>query len=345
MSFSTPQHLLSKRKNGCGWNSKGKMTNSIESYTPCSIEMQSEVCPDVFWDGCMEKLLGTGNQKRDLLGTVESSRLIRELLLNVYRGLGNSLYELAWFGNHPLIQTADAAGTYTMSEELWLDYVDQQESCTGFITLIDQLKQDGRENYNITIEDDEVEGADYKGEVGGTDGLFNRMLKKNTPAMRTAAKYGNAVGGIGMGIFVVSPSIFNKFEEEIYEKFPTLPATMQYYYTGEFCKNVGCNSMQPVRGVLNYKGHWVVCEDAWETYDEIVNVHTHRALYLTPGVLGLASDISLESQFTGLGLRMTQKLEPPYMGKIYMDTLLRLGFYILDVDHVINASKVLQIEE
>jgi hypothetical protein len=338
-SFTTPAHLLSKRKNGCGWNPKGKMTNNIESYAPCPIQFQGELCPDVLWDSCMEKLLGRGNAVLDLKSTAESQRLLREILINIYRGLGNSLYELVWYGNHPLIDQASEQGTYLVEEDKWADYVDQQKSCTGFITLIDKLKEEGHENYNVIIEEDEIdESGAYIGEVGGKDGLFDRMLKKQTAAMRQASKYGATQAGIGRGIFLVSASIFEKYESEIYEKFPTLPATMQYYYTGEFCKSAGCSPLQPVRGVLNYKGSWVVCEDAWSIFDEMLNLKTHRALYLTPGILGLASDVSLGNQYEGLGMRMVQKLSAPDNGKIYMDTYLKLGMFILERDYLINAS-------
>src|SRR5690606_31205744 len=122
-----PKHILSSRKNGCTWNPKGKITNDITDMMLCPVEYNGELCPDALWDSCWELILGTGNQVRDITATPEGRALFAEMLRLTYVGLGNSIYDLGWFGQHPAIEDADDNDTYTVSEEEWEDFKDQQD--------------------------------------------------------------------------------------------------------------------------------------------------------------------------------------------------------------------------
>ena len=69
-----------------------------------------------------------------------------KILKQVYIGLGNSFFELAWWGQHPLIDSAETNGWYAVSrsEE---DYLTKQ-ACR-WMTMIDDLKAKG-EHLNLT---------------------------------------------------------------------------------------------------------------------------------------------------------------------------------------------------
>ena len=65
-----------------------------------------------------------------------------KILKQVYIGLGNSFFELAWWGQHPLIDSAETNGWYAVSRRRE-DYLDQQQACAGWMTMIDDLKAKG----------------------------------------------------------------------------------------------------------------------------------------------------------------------------------------------------------
>ena len=92
--------------------------------------------------------------------------------------------------------------------------------------------------------------------------------------------------------------------------------------------------------VLTFKGIPVVMWDASTTFDEIVGTKCHRVALVAPGNFGRASDVRSLRQYDGMGLQVVQKLDPPYNGKIYMDTTLRWGAAIADLEFVSYARNL-----
>ena len=338
-SLSVPKHLLQSRKNGCGWHPKGNMKFGIDEFDVCPVEYNGEQCPDALYGDCLEKILGVGNEVRDMLATPEGRALFMEMVRNIYMGLGNSVYDLVTWGKHPLIADATEQGLYTVDDQEWDDFVDQQEACVGHMTLIDQLKADGYNNYNVDILDADV-SADRMSYTGNVGDLFDRVLAAQSPTMKLVSRRVINNSNIRESILLVTPQIFAKYEDELLTAYPQLPSTFQYFYNGKFCENMGCDPMNSVTGVLKYKGHLVVRMDEWEEFDDMVGVKTFRVMAIVPGNLGIAFDVPALSQFAGMGLRINQRLDAPYQGKVYMDTTFKIGTGILDQEFIVNASKV-----
>jgi len=338
-SFSTPSNLLQSRKNGCAWNPKGHVDMNISSVSLCPIEYNGEQCPDVFWGDCLEKIFGTGNQVRDFFATPEGTTIFGELVSQIYLGLGNSFYDLAWYGQHPLITDADTNGWYTSNDRDWADYIDQQEACGGFMTIVDNLKAQGETNYGVPILATEI-SSDGTTFIGTATDVFDRVIEAQPYTMKMAAKRSTGRQDL-KGVLLVHPKIFNKYKKELQAEWKQIPEMFHFYYSGEFCEKMGCSEKGSVPGVLMYDGYKVVCMDEWENFDTQTGTITYRVMMVTPGVFGMGYDVPQLNQFGGLGMRMVQHLDAPWQGKIYMDTTFKLGMTIIDKDYVVNASKTL----
>src|SRR5690606_21135272 len=109
-------------------------------------------------------------------------------------------------------------------------------------------------------------------------------------------------------------------------------------YNGEFCANMGCIGNEQIDGVLRWEGHPVIAMDEWDMYDEMLGIVSHRAILTAPGNYGFGYDVPALQQYEGLGLQMTQRLGPPYQGKIFTDTTLKIGTAILNTDYMTSAA-------
>lgn len=329
-SINAPKHILGKRRDGCTWSPKGKITNDIEKTTLCPVEYQGENCPDAFWDSCFETVFGTGNDVKDMFATAEGRALQQEIIRKIYLGLGNSFYELAMWGNHPLIDEADSNGWYTAPEDEWADYTDQQEACTGIMTLVDELKATGLPNYNVPIHLSDVDGDRY---VGDAFALLDRVINTSSSLMSQALRQGVLNGRAP--ILQVTKGIFDRLTEQLMIKFSQIPDMYFYFMMGTNQDR----TMLP--GILRYKGYIIYCNDAWAMFDELTGTITHRVMLSTPGIFGIVADVPDLKQFSGMGLRITQHLDAPYNGKIFMDTTFKMATAILSKSLVNNASLTL----
>lgn len=340
-NLSTPKHLLTARKNGCLWISKGKIQMSTEKFDLCPIEYNGEQCPDVFYGTCLEKILGSGNGKRDLLSTEESRALFGEMINRIYEGLGNSFYDLVYYGQHPLIDWADNNDSYTVGDDEWADYKDQQAACGGLMTLVDAYKAEGHPQYNVEILDSEL-SADKSQFTGTATDVFDRVIAAQNTAMKLLGKRNNVSnnGNMQRSVILCEERIFRKYEEELSIQWNHIDAQFEYFMNGKYCAAVGCDSTQPMQGVLRYKGYLVVCMDEWAEFDQMLGINTFRVMAVTPGVFGLGYDVEGLSQFGGMGLNITQRLDAPFKGKVYMDTTFKMRPNIINEDYIVNASRV-----
>lgn len=334
-SLSTPKHVLQPRLNGCTWRSKGKITLDITEIDLCPVEYMGEQCPDAFWGDCLEYIFGTGRAVHDLFGTAEGQKLMKEILNQVYLGLGNSFFELAWWGQHPLIDEADENGWYDVPRDEWVDYVDQQQTCSGWMTMIDQLKEEGEhDNLTVQIDPEDVEGNKY---TGSAIALIDRVFDAAPTDMENIL---DANSDQYEPILLLSDGIFNRLSEEFMVKFGTLPETMQYWVNSETV--VGGKRL--LRNVFRYKGYAIYKASAFKLFDKITGTITHRALLTVPRNFGMIYDIPTLDQFGGMGLKVTQKLDAPYKGKVYMDTTFKIGTAIININGLVNASLTLTPE-
>lgn len=339
-SLTHPRHLLSKCKTGCVWTPKGNVKMDVSSIDMDCVEYNGEQCPDVFMGDCLQKIFGVGNQMRDMFATAEGRIVFSELINNIYMGLGNSFYDLVWYGQHPLIDQADAADTFTVDDDEWADFKDQQDASGGIMTIVDWFKKDGLPNYNVEIKEEDIsdDGTEY---IGVATELFDRVLKAQPTQMKMASKRPNSIGVAMKSVLLVDSKIYAKYEEELQDTWNQIPKMFEYYYNGKFCQEVGCDGGIPVEGVLRYKGHLVVCMDEWDDFSNITGTNTFRVLATCPGNFGVAYDVDQLTQFQGFGMRITQHLDAPWQGKIFMDTMFRLGMGVIDPNFVVNASRTI----
>lgn len=345
-----PKHVISNRKSGCAWNPKGGVTMGIDSFPVCPEEIQMEECPDAFYGDCFERIFGVGNEVRDLMGTAEGASLVQMIISQIYLGIGNSFSELFHFANHPLIDVANTDGFYPVEEKEWLDYYDQQMTteCGGLVTQLDELYAMGVDGFNNEIPDSDINQTTQE-YIGDIEGLFNGLINKARGAFASWIMNGASVGTVmstvpqlylpapGNKIFPII--LCTKWEYQAYEdalvaKFTEIPEIYRYYVS----KNSGDRMLVP--GVLRYKGLPVVLWDEISTFDAITGAVSHRVVIAAPGAFGIAHDVPSLRMFEGMGLRIQQRLDLPFQGKIFFDTTFKWGAGIADKDFIVMATNV-----
>ena len=339
-----PAHIFSSRKNGCTWSPKGKILLNVNEFGVCPIQAESELCPDAFWNSCLERIFAAGDGILDLMGTPEGRALMNEVVYLYYRAQGNSMNALAWYAEHPDIETINTSGLYDASPDEWAAYYDQQMSgtCAGWMTQLDALKTAGRANYNVTLPNSDFAGSNpvtgaYTGDIRA---LLERLIASANPTFRQAIKYG--VNGRGVAtrngkvfpIIKLTSVLYQAYQKFIETNYPALQES--YNYQMNLDDGRGIN----IIGALRYHN---IAITEWEEvgiYDSITGSTSHRAALFMPGLLGLATDVRDIRQFTGMGLRIVQHLEAPWKGMTYMSSYLKWGAGIGDVDFGAMASNI-----
>ena len=188
MQLGVPKHLLQARKNCLTWTPKGKAGATIEEIKTEPVEYMGEQCPDFLMGECLEYVLGTGNDVRDINGTPESRALFSQALDNVFLALGNSFYDVATFGQHPLISDSNTNGWWDQDNNTldeWEDYLDQQLGIEvkGHMTLIDESTLP---NLSVEIKASEVSGEDF--DASAFDTVKARVDKAASNKLRMISK-------------------------------------------------------------------------------------------------------------------------------------------------------------
>ena len=332
LSLQGPKHLIQKRgANGCTWTPKGKITNQITEIDMAPVKVEMEICPDALWDSCFENILEVGNGVNDFYASAEGQELLNHILTLVYTGLGNSYAELVEFGKHPLIDDADAGSWFTIGQDEWDDYKDQQTAVAGFMTLVDDLKAEGHANFGYSINQADMNGADFTGDAMA---LLTRVINAAKGELSTYLK--KAGVGMPMATISVSTGIYDRLEEQFISQYNAIPESYYFKINGSQPLSNGLTSMP---GVLKYKGCWVVRRDDWAAFDDITGTTTHRALLSVPGNFGLVHDVSDVQQFNGQGLVIQKSPLLKDGGKIWMKTNYDVATAILDTNLMINFSE------
>lgn len=337
VSLSLPKHVLQSHQNGCVWNGKGMSNADITTATKCTYDFMGEQCPDALGE-CFEGLLGNGRSAQDMLATPEGRALFNQFLNLVFQGIGDSLQESIEFGQHSQMTTSDSADAYLVSDKEWADFMENQAICRGRITHIDYLKTQGEVQFDNDISGDDIDDTDTSLYTGTPTTLFKSVLDSAKPDFRTHSRRSRSTGNAP--IFEVTESIFDAYEEELLDTYSQIPTVFYRFYTGKFCASNGCIETEPIPDVLKWKGYTVVSRSDWKEWDSIVGYNTHRVLLSARGVYGLAFDVPNLSQYDGIGMEITQKLEAPYKGKIYMDTRFSVANAILNKDWIVNYSTI-----
>lgn len=332
-SLTAPNHLLSNRKNGCVWTPKGKVRLQTSEVDTCPVEINMEQCPDGLWGGCFEMLFGTGNDVRDMLSTPESRALFDQFLRQVFIGAGNSFYLFTAFSNHPMIDTAQTLGFWSnvTDADAWADFHDQMTSttCGGYITLLDDLAAEGKPGYDVPISDADFDANEkYTGDIIAFLESLKAKAKGNFRAMIRAERSQTPY----RPIILLSDAFFDAYREHIRTTYTGISEGYRYLIQGVDGQVVR------MQNVLDFDGLPVMRWEASEIFDSVVGSTSHRAALIAPGSFGIAYNGDAVRQYDGMGMRIMQKLEPPYQGKIYLDTTFRVGAALADTDYIVYGS-------
>jgi len=353
-SFSTPEFNLRPRAKRCTWNPSTCGVNfGVERIPTCPLEYKRELCTDVLWDSCWEKLLGIGNGIYDWNSTQEAGLLLARAINKEMQGIGNDFWLLMTFGGHPYIEMANNEKWYRLcgiSEEKWNCFYEMMMACGGHITIADHLKHvDKLSNFSYEIPDEHI-SADGTKFTGDSMDLFDHM-KENAPAeLNNLSKLSISNGNlpvVGIAnqnmqlIMGVTESIFNRYKKQLRDRYTNIP---EGFYLTVYGEDHGCSTCgnRRLKGVLEYDGCLIVCMHEWSTLDRMTCIKQHRAMLMAPQVLGIAYDVSPDQQFTGMGMKITRWNMDPHMGKTYMSATFRAGAAILDPNYIYMASKIVE---
>ena len=75
---------------------------NLDEFSTGPLEYNGEECPDAFYEGCMEKIFGTGNDIKKMTATEEGQALLAEFFKKIYAAIHNSIYDLIRWANHPI---------------------------------------------------------------------------------------------------------------------------------------------------------------------------------------------------------------------------------------------------
>lgn len=329
LELTTPKHLLQSRKNCKTWSPKGSMYLRPHEVDTVPVEYMGEQCADSLIGSCLEKLLATGPDVWDLSATPESRALLAQMVQSIYLGLGNSFFDLSWFGMWPVISSADTGtwwDTGTTTDAEWADFVDQMTGINlkGFITLIEEEKTAGTTHFSVDISgnvtDDVYDGSDITAD-------FDLVIAAATPKFRNLINRRRTDIGV---VMLVHPAEFDAYKSYIKTTYNAIPEGYYMMIDGE-----------PVRGVLMYDDIPVIRVDEWKDMDDMLGINTHRILLTSTRNLAIAYDVAGIDQFGGIGLRIEQDMRLRNKGLTDMYTTFRMGTAIADTDFMVNASVVL----
>lgn len=332
VGLSTPKNLLQPRPDSClTWNPKGNIRLTSTEINTHPVVYQGEQCSDVYYDDCLEYVLPVGRDAVDFTGTPEGLALWDLMIENLFTGLGNSLYDLVHFANHPLIALSRDNSWWNtggMTQEDFDDFIDQNYNADyidGHLTLIDDLKDDGNDHFNVVIDTSEVDGEDF---IGNAQDLIRRCKNAATTKFRTVLKRRRAEYGVTA---LVTHSIYEKLRQEIIAQHGDVPEVYRY-------KILRDGILEPVDGVLMFDGMMIASWDELDEFTEALGVAHHRVVLTMNNNLMIAHDVDSLPQFDGLGVQITQRLRAPFLGRTFLDTGFRVGAAIAEHEFMVNAS-------
>jgi hypothetical protein len=330
MNFVGPKHVFQPRVNACAWRPKGKFKTQQTTLTLDPIEVNMSQCPDAFYGGPWERIFGTGVDIANLMASEAGRMLMDEILRLIYVGQGNDIHDMVDFGRHPVISIADANGYFSVAADEWADYTDQQAAVGGRMTLVDGLKTDGLDHYNVDI-------TAYINTVTGafTGDIFD-FLDKVIAGRRTEFKIAESQlqnGGV-KGIIELDEVTFAALGSQLLDRFNNIPELYQLFINGV------AGALDTAR-YLRYKGYAVKNQTGWSQFDAITGTITRRALLSYPKVHGIGYDIPNLDEYSGIGLRVEQSPLLRDKGRIDMFGALKIGTAIIDTNFCVNASATL----
>lgn len=324
------KHLWSSRKDGCQFTPKGRIGSERAEFELQPLEYDGVQCPDEFFGSEWETMFGTGDPF-EMLKTQAGAFALDTIVKIIIDSLQQDFWNLIMYGSHPIITAAETNSTYTVSETEWADFKDQMRNIGGFITTADFLQVAGRDNFNVVIDTDDVDGEEYIGAVR-TD-LFKRVREAATPMMKTAMKR-KSFGNIS-SLFLCSRGIFNKYKDELIAQFTNLPVA----YTIQTTSIDG--TKYNMEDVLLWDGNIIMCFDELTEIDTIVGYNTHMVFATIPGNIPILynANTARGSKNIGsdFGLKVQATTDLKEKGKIYMHANMKVATGIINPDLCVYA--------
>jgi hypothetical protein len=322
------KHLWSSRKDGCQFVPKGKIASQRAEFELNPIEYDGKQCPDEFFGSEWETLFATGDPF-EMLSSANGAFALDAIVKVIIDSLQEDFWNLLLMGSNPIITTAETNGTYTVSEAEWADFKDQMKNVGGFITAADFLKAAGRDNYNVGIDPADVNGEDFIGDV--TDGIFKDVRSAHTPLMRTYSKNRR----YGKTLWLCSRGIFNKYKDELIERFNGI-------LTGYTLQTTGVDgTMYAMEDVLLWDGNVILCFDELAEVDTITGYTTHMIMAIVPGNIPIIYNANTargsKNIGTDFGLKLQQSMDIKEKGNVYMTANIKVGTGIINPDLVTYA--------
>jgi hypothetical protein len=314
---------------------------NIDTFPTCPVEFDGEQCPDVFFGTCFERIF-TPASTSPLTDNPEVQSLLNKMVERINLGLGNSFFDLYNFANHPLIESANTAGTYASNSD-WDNYYDQQMSgeCGGLITQFDALGDSVEfgQYYNGVIATG-ASGINTTTDAfdGDITALFDDVINRAHPNLRIAINNGVMINGaLRMPVILATDAEFEAYRKFIADMAPGNTYAYQFMLTG-----VDGNTIRNPN-ILEYRGLPVIRWEANTTFDATVGTKSHRVAIVAPQSLGVLSNVGDISNrlFSGVGLAIQESPVLKDKGKIFMHTNFRWGAAIADPNMAVMVKRII----
>lgn len=332
-SFTQPQYILQAR-NGCVWNPKLKITQVGGKLLLSDYTVNGEICPDAFWNNTFEKIFGTGLDIRDFYATPEGRAILDMILAKVFLAMHNDVYDVMYYGSHPLVTTSYENQYYTIEAGKFADFKDMMEVSDGggVLTILDALADAGNDSHLDTA----FAGGDITDDAftGGSNNIayYLDLLQSQAHHELKTVRNNNAADVV----VLAHPAEFEALEDYYITTYGAIPEMAKYFTTG------ASGELKLAQNVLHYKGSPVVRMQGWKRFDDATGLNVHRLVAVARGVFGGAYDVLDLPGQRNVGMRIDQRLGggTGFMGKIYMLSDFKLGTEVLESNLVSMISLV-----
>lgn len=331
-SFTQPQYILQAR-NGCVWNPKLKITQVGGKMILSDYTVNGEICPDAFWDNTFEKIFGTGLDIRDFYATPEGRAILDMILAKIFLAMHNDVFDVMYYGSHPLITTAGENQYYTIEAGAWEDFVDMMAVSDGggVLTILDALADDGVSHLDTAFAGGDITNDAFTGGSNNIAYYLDLLISQAHIELKTV--YTNNSEDV---VILAHPAEFKALKDYYITTYGDIPQIVQYRTTG------ANGEMKLQQNVLYYDGMPVVNMQGWKRFDNATGLNVHRLVACARGVFGGAYDVMDLPGQRNVGMRIDQRLGggTGFMGKIYMLSDFKLGTEVLESNLVSMISLV-----
>lgn len=307
------------------------------SKTLCKNHIFLEFCKDSVvaeLDTLWSSLWGAGNDLNEILATEGGRAIFQKFVNRVIGAIGNDFYNIAWWGNHPIIGTANTANLKSYSAGIQTRITNTYGVCDGLLKQIDVLKTGSYPHINNDISGGDFNGYEYTGDaialIDNLDVKAHSDLDEALDGLREMHEY---------PIVFVTKGIFNRLTEQITATYPGLASSLCYNMNGTLADEVGVElKNKTTYNAFVWKGKLIVKRPDWDSTAKSLGFYHHRALMFVPKSLGIAIDVDVMTQFGGMGLAIVKSGDPKDGGAYFLESNYQIATAILKDTYLVNYS-------